>query len=628
MAEKKKSTFLQFVLFIVMSLAAFVVQIVLVQFLPKLLVLCGVSESSTFTAWIFGQYTVPAFVGFAVGNVAAKVISYILNRKKTFGAVNNLAFSMTVYVIMCVVLIIAETLVGEPLAKAYANLFKNVPALVEWSSTLSMITYSIADFLIVFIMEKFVIMNDNLFKSKKKVEEEDNEAPVEEAPADEVEESAQEADVVDEVEAEETEEVDEEAQEETTETEVEAPVEEAKEEEEVAEEAQEDETEVNEETPVEETKAEEVEAEVDEVEETKEETPVEESVEEAQEEVVEETTETEAEAPVEEVKEEEKEEEAHVEAEAVEVPEEKEEAKEEVAEEPVVEVAPESKVEETKAEEVKEEKKEEVAEVKETKTPKQKAMGTIEFDLRVDGYHFSIYANNKQLMFESQGFASEDSVKSGFETFKNTILDPKVFASVYQDKKGLWRFIIAKRYVGECYKTRPQAEKAIESVKKFTKLGAVVDYEFDQEKEDEYKAAKKKFNRGTGVDWDTVLKVGKTSGKFTITGREDRGFFFALYANNGQLLYGSRYYASEDTCSDAIVTFKKAAYLNNFFIDKDKFDNYRFVLRGANAGITYLGESYRTKDAAQSAAESVRKFALSAKIIPYAPEVEEKEDKE
>lgn len=614
MAEKKKSTFLQFVLFIVMSLAAFVVQIVLVQFLPKLLVLCGVSESSTFTAWIFGQYTVPAFVGFAVGNVAAKVISYILNRKKTFGAVNNLAFSMTVYVIMCVVLIIAETLVGEPLAKAYANLFKNVPALVEWSSTLSMITYSIADFLIVFIMEKFVIMNDNLFKSKKKedVEVEDSEAdeePVEDAPADEVEESAQEADVVDEVEAEETVEAVEETQEETTETEVEAPVEE-KVEEEVAEEAQEDEAEANEEAPVEEeTKAEEVE-----------ETPVEE----AKEEVAEETAETEVEAPVDEVKEEEKEEEAHVEVEAQDVPEEKEE----VAEEPVVEAAPESKVEEAKAEEVKEEKKEEVAEVKETKTSKQKAMGAIEFDLRVDGYHFSIYANNKQLMFESQGFASEDSVKSGFETFKNTILDPKVFASVYQDKKGLWRFIIAKRYVGECYKTRPQAEKAIESVKKFTKLGTIVDYEFDQEKEDEYKAAKKKFNRGTGVDWDTVLKVGKTSGKFTITGREDRGFFFALYANNGQLLYGSRYYASEDTCSDAIVTFKKAAYLNNFFIDKDKFDNYRFVLRGANAGITYLGESYRTKDAAQSAAESVRKFALSAKIIPYAPEVEEKEDKE
>jgi uncharacterized protein YegP (UPF0339 family) len=614
MAEKKKSTFLQFVLFIVMSLAAFVVQIVLVQFLPKLLVLCGVSESSTFTAWIFGQYTVPAFVGFAVGNVAAKVISYILNRKKTFGAVNNLAFSMTVYVIMCVVLIIAETLVGEPLAKAYANLFKNVPALVEWSSTLSMITYSIADFLIVFIMEKFVIMNDNLFKSKKEedAEVEDSEAdeePVEDAPAEEVEESAQEADVVDEVEAEETEEAQEEAKEEvaeeTTETEVEAPVEETKVEEEVTEEAQEDEAEVNEETPVEEeTKAEEVE-----------ETPAEE---ESQEEAAEETTETEVEAPIDEVKEEEKEEEAHVEAEAVEVPEEKTEAQEEeVAEKPVVEAAPESKVEEAKAEEV-----------KETKAPKQKAMGAIEFDLRVDGYHFSIYANNKQLMFESQGFASEDSVKSGFETFKNTILDPKVFASVYQDKKGLWRFIIAKRYVGECYKTRPQAEKAIESVKKFTKLGTIVDYEFDQEKEDEYKAAKKKFNRGTGVDWDTVLKVGKTSGKFTITGREDRGFFFALYANNGQLLYGSRYYASEDTCSDAIVTFKKAAYLNNFFIDKDKFDNYRFVLRGANAGITYLGESYRTKDAAQSAAESVRKFALSAKIIPYAPEVEEKEDKE
>ncbi len=603
MAEKKKSTFLQFVLFIVMSLAAFVVQIVLVQFLPKLLVLCGVSDSATFTAWIFGQYTVPAFIGFAVGNVAAKIISYILNRKKTFGAVNNLAFSMTVYVIMCVVLIIAETLVGEPLAKAYANLFKNVPALVEWSSTLSMITYSIADFLIVFVMEKFVIMNDNLFKSKNK-------------------ETAKEIGVATEIEDTEEEEV--EVTESQEETKDETPVQEVETDEDEKTEEVEEETDEGsqEEEFVETEKDTEAQEEVPVIEESvTEETPaVEETKEEIEEPTEEKVEETQEEAEVEEVKEEEK----------IEEPAEEIAAEEETQEESEVkEIKEEEKVEETPAvEEIAPETKAEEAPVKEAKSSKQKAMGTIEFDLRVDGYHFSIYANNKQLMFESQGFASEDSVKSGFETFKNTILDPKVFASVYQDKKGLWRFIIAKRYVGECYKTRPQAEKAIESVKKFTKLGAVVDYEFDQEKEDEYKAAKKKFNRGTGVDWDTVLKVGKTSGKFTITGREDRGFFFALYANNGQLLYGSRYYASEDTCSDAIVTFKKAAYLNNFFIDKDKFGNYRFVLRGANAGITYLGESYGTKDAAQSAAESVRKFALSAKIIPYAPEVEEKEDKE
>ena len=162
--KKQKSTFLQFILFIIMSLVAFVVQIVIIQFGPKLLELCGVDATKKFTAWIFGNYTMAAFISFLVGNVAAKAISYILNRKKTFGAVNNLVFSMTVYVIMCVALIIAETLIGEPLANAYKKLFASIPALVEWAPTLSMITYSIADFLIVFLMEKFVIMNDNLFK--------------------------------------------------------------------------------------------------------------------------------------------------------------------------------------------------------------------------------------------------------------------------------------------------------------------------------------------------------------------------------------------------------------------------------------------------------------------------------
>ena len=128
--------------------------------------------------------------------------------------------------------------------------------------------------------------------------------------------------------------------------------------------------------------------------------------------------------------------------------------------------------------------------------------------------------------------------------------------------------------------------------------------------------AKKKFNKGTGVDWDKALKApAKTFGKFEINGHEGRGYFFTLYANNGQILYCSRYYASDDSCEDAITTFKKACYLNNFFIDKDKFGNWRFVLKGTGAGICYYGESYSTKDAAISSSESVKKFAMTAKIV-------------
>ena len=219
-------------------------------------------------------------------------------------------------------------------------------------------------------------------------------------------------------------------------------------------------------------------------------------------------------------------------------------------------------------------------------------------------------------MFESQGFASVDTATSGFETFKSALEDANTPTSVYQDKRGLWRFVINKRYVGEGYKTRAQAEAAIDSVKRDALLGTVADIEEDPDAKKAYAEAKKSFNKGTGVDWDKALKApAKAFGKFEITGHEGRGYFFTLYANNGQILYCSRYYASEDSCEDAITTFKKACYLDNFFFDKDKFGNWRFVLKGTGAGICYYGESYSTKDAAISSSESVKKFAMTAKIV-------------
>lgn len=534
--QKQKSTLMQLVLFILMSLVAFAAQMLIGTFGDKLLALCGVDNETKSIQLGIESYTMAGVIAYAIANIVAKVVSYILNRKKTFGAVNNLVFSMTVYVIMCVVLIVVETIIAGPLADLFYKGLKDKGVAYELCKTLSMITYSMVDFAIVFLMEKFVIMNDNLFKNSKKETVEGNAeeaAPVEDTVNDEPVVSAP---VVDEK------------------------VEEAP----VAEE-------VKEEAPVEQKKTEEV------VEETKAEVPV---VEEAKEEA----------APAEEEK-------------AEEAP----AAEEEKAEAKVVEEA-----------------KEEAAPAKKTAAKAAKTFGSVEFDLHVDGYHFCIYANNGQLMFESQGFANSDSAVSGFDTFKKTVLDPKVFATVYEDKKGTWRFIIAKRYVGECYKTRKQAEDAIESVKRYTAEGKIVSYEADPEKEAAYADAKKNFNKGTGVDWEKALAIpAKTSGKFTITGHEGRGFFFALYANNGQLLYGSRYFATEDTCESAIDTFKKAAYLNNFFIDKDKFGNFRFVLKGANAGNVYLGETYKTKDLAQSSAESVRKFAASAKIVPYDPNAED-----
>ena len=291
---------------------------------------------------------------------------------------------------------------------------------------------------------------------------------------------------------------------------------------------------------------------------------------------------------------------------------------EEEKEAPVIEeikiVKKETKAKKTVAKKV--EKETEVKEIKKT----NKALGKIEYDLRIDGYHFYVLASNNQLMFDSQGFASLDTVMSGFETFKNALA--KDVASVYEDKNGAFRFIINKRYVGEGYKTRAQAEKAIQSVKNFALNGVVQEYVEDSEEKKAYEEAKKAMKKGTGVNWDEALAIPeKTLGKFTINYIEDRGYYFALLANNGQILFTSRFYASADSCEDAIITFKKAAYLGNFFIDSDKFGNFRFILKGTNT--VYVGESYKSKDSAVSSSESVQKFAKSAKIIPYTAAEEE-----
>ena len=88
---------------------------------------------------------------------------------------------MTVYVILCVVLIIVETLIGEPLKQAYLGVLGDpirncgIAFFAEdpegWCNILSIITYSCADLIIVFIMNKLVIMNDHIFDRWEKKEE-------------------------------------------------------------------------------------------------------------------------------------------------------------------------------------------------------------------------------------------------------------------------------------------------------------------------------------------------------------------------------------------------------------------------------------------------------------------------
>ena len=149
---KEHKTMLQAILFMLFSCLAFVAQLgtqALFDWALK-----GVDK--VVRIWPFPEQALGTLISFLIANVVAKVISFVMNRKKTFNANNNKIFSAVTYTIMVVTLIIVETLVGEPLANALNTASNGV--LGSWASTLAIIIYSIPDFIIVFLMDKYVIM--------------------------------------------------------------------------------------------------------------------------------------------------------------------------------------------------------------------------------------------------------------------------------------------------------------------------------------------------------------------------------------------------------------------------------------------------------------------------------------
>ncbi len=158
----KHRTTLQFILFMVLSLVCFISQIIVLNVFQAIFEKAGYTQELHFALEAFNQ-RLNVFIGFLAGNVVAKVLSFILNYKTTFKSNSNKLFSFIGYVIMVVALIIVETIIGGPLAEALSKWFISMGAdpegiFVAACPTISMILYSAADFIIVFLMDKFVLM--------------------------------------------------------------------------------------------------------------------------------------------------------------------------------------------------------------------------------------------------------------------------------------------------------------------------------------------------------------------------------------------------------------------------------------------------------------------------------------
>ena len=121
--------------------------------------------------WPFGRQALGTFIAFLISNIVGKTVSFIMNRKKTFEATNNVTLSAVGYFVMCVLLIIAESIVGAPLQNwCYRVLGGQVNGtelstltaangvLYQICAFISQGIYGTVDWIIVFFMDKYIFM--------------------------------------------------------------------------------------------------------------------------------------------------------------------------------------------------------------------------------------------------------------------------------------------------------------------------------------------------------------------------------------------------------------------------------------------------------------------------------------
>ena len=110
---------------------------------------------------IFGYETTAEFIGFLVGSVTGQVLTFVLNRKKTFNCTNNLVISGIMYAILAVFIIFMQTLLGGAITSACYG------AMPEPSSFLGLLfnlagqaVGGIAALIISFLGNKFLVMRN------------------------------------------------------------------------------------------------------------------------------------------------------------------------------------------------------------------------------------------------------------------------------------------------------------------------------------------------------------------------------------------------------------------------------------------------------------------------------------
>ena len=109
--KKEKKTFWQLVKFTIVSLLACIVQVVSLMILYNIPAIKALSTQAFH--WFVFDYPViegkqcglALFIAFNTSNLLAQIVSFFVNRKKTFNADNNVPITLTIYLAFTVALL-------------------------------------------------------------------------------------------------------------------------------------------------------------------------------------------------------------------------------------------------------------------------------------------------------------------------------------------------------------------------------------------------------------------------------------------------------------------------------------------------------------------------------------------
>ncbi len=100
-----------------------------------------------------GAFGTAGFIAMLVSKCIAEIISFTINRKKTFNANNNVVLSAAAYALTVIALILFTTWMAGELGDAIGP---HIGA--DWGNTISKLLGSLVSWVVMFLMDKFVIM--------------------------------------------------------------------------------------------------------------------------------------------------------------------------------------------------------------------------------------------------------------------------------------------------------------------------------------------------------------------------------------------------------------------------------------------------------------------------------------